>query len=128
MKRWRPKAERRNSYARRERFTDHMCWVKTLPCIALGLNGHVCSGAIEADHIGERGMGRKCHDFETVPLCKLAHDARPGIRGPFDPFSREEMRDWRSNAIKRTQKLALVASPDRAALRAWLDEKESASC
>jgi len=31
---------------------------------------------VEAAHVGARGLGQKCSDFETLPLCRDHH--RPG--------------------------------------------------
>lgn len=121
MKRSRMKrSSKKNSYARRARFTDHMVWVKTLPCAARDLEGHQCEGVIEADHAGTRGMGRKCHDFQTIPLCKAAHDARPGRRPPFDRMTRESFREWLDLCINETMDRGLVESPQRADLVAWM--------
>lgn len=120
MKRWRPKAER-NTYAQRERFGDYMVWCKSLPCAARDLDGHACNGVTEADHAGERGMGRKCSDFEVIPLCKLAHDERPGRRGAFATMDRPTMREWITATIARVQELAIARrAPDHVALLEFL--------
>lgn len=123
MKRqWIKRSSKKNSYAKRPRFTDHMVWVKTLPCVALDLDGHACSGPVEADHAGVRAMGRKCHDFETIPLCKAAHDARPGRRYPFDLMTRSAFREWLDTKINEVIDLGLIESPQKNEIRAWLRE------
>jgi hypothetical protein len=55
----------------------HLAFIRSLPCI-------VCfrERNIEAAHVGRRGMGQKCSDLETLPLCSLHHreQHRIGLR------------------------------------------------
>jgi hypothetical protein len=120
----------RNSYALRDRFIDHLLWVKTLPCLvaleapSLWLIPEPCDGPIQADHAGSRAVGRKCHDFETLPFCRKHHDARPGRRGAFGGMDRPTMREWLNAAIGRVQQMALLCgAPDHAALREYLESR-----
>ncbi len=32
-----------------------------------------CAFPVEVAHVGERGLGQKCSDRETIPLCALHH-------------------------------------------------------
>jgi hypothetical protein len=59
-----------------KRFPSHLAWLRKRPCLIDGMYDHVCAGKMEAHHVneGEGGMGVKCPDFETVPLCSVAHD------------------------------------------------------
>lgn len=83
-----------------------MLFVKDMPCCACG-----AAAPSEADHAGVRPMGRKCHNFEIIPLCKLHHDQRPGRRGFFaDLGDRFAMREWLDAQIARVQSLALLSS------------------
>lgn len=36
-----------------------------------------CVGAVEAAHVGDRGLGQKCRDQETIPLCAYHHRTGP---------------------------------------------------
>jgi hypothetical protein len=36
-----------------------------------------CVGAVEAAHVGDRGLGQKCRDEETIPLCGYHHRTGP---------------------------------------------------
>ena len=36
-----------------------------------------CEGAVEAAHVGDRGLGQKCRDQETIPLCGYHHRTGP---------------------------------------------------
>jgi Protein of unknown function (DUF968) len=51
---------------------SYLRWIRSLPCC-------ICGGTrfIEAAHVGERGMGQKCSDFETLPLCADHHRMGP---------------------------------------------------
>lgn len=132
------KAKRpRSSYARRPRFIDYMLWVKAQPCVLsyprspgfdpVPSHDH-CDGVIEADHAGARAIGRKCHDFEVIPLCKRHHDMRPGRRGPFSLLTREEMRAWILEKVASIQRYAIFCqAPDHKHLRAWLNKDKEAA-
>ena len=65
----------RSAYRDRERFPDYMLWVKTRPCLMRGVWGS-CSGAVEADHAGPRGLSHKAHDSTCIPLCTKHHMSR----------------------------------------------------
>jgi hypothetical protein len=42
-------------------------WIRTQCCL-------IChDGPVEAAHVGERGLGQKCPDRETIPLCAEHH-------------------------------------------------------
>ena len=56
---------------------DYREWIRTFGCV-------VCWGRltqpigsetrnIECAHVGERGLGQKCSDYETIPLCARHH-------------------------------------------------------
>lgn len=55
----------------------HLAFIRSLPCI-------VCfrERNIEAAHVGRRGMGQKCSDLETLPMCNTHHreQHRIGLR------------------------------------------------
>ena len=36
-----------------------------------------CVGPVEAAHVGDRGLGQKCRDQETIPLCGYHHRTGP---------------------------------------------------
>lgn len=78
----------------RVRDIEFLSWVHTRPCCAIGLNGHVCDGPIEADHVGPRPMGRKADDRTCIALCRLAHRQRTDFSGVFRDFDQARMRRW----------------------------------
>jgi len=59
------------------RSSAHLKWIRTQPCV-------VCFSKrnVEAAHVGSRGMGQKCSDLETIPLCQPHHreQHRVGLR------------------------------------------------
>lgn len=95
----------------RVRDVEYMLWVKTLLCSVVEEWPDVdyipdpCSGVIEADHVGARGIGQKSSDRETIPMCSHHHRARHAARGEFQDISRERMREWKAAAVRRTQTL-----------------------
>jgi hypothetical protein len=46
---------------------------------------------MEAHHFGTRGVGQKCSDYRTVPLCE-AHHREFHDTGRIDPLSHEATR------------------------------------
>lgn len=59
------------------RSKEHLAFVRSLPCCVSGR-----TFCVEAAHVGRRGMGQKCSDFETIPLNALYHreQHRIGLR------------------------------------------------
>lgn len=51
---------------------DYRKFIKTFPCICCGSRTW-----IECAHVGQRGSGQKCSDYETLPLCPAHH-----VQGP----------------------------------------------
>ena len=96
--------KRKTKYALRERDLDYCLWVKTLPCLLAGVaSAGQCSGVVEADHAGDRGMGQKCPDNETIPLCSSHHLDRHACTGFFRGRPKPWKREWRHSAIAKTQ-------------------------
>jgi len=106
----------------RDRDPEYMAKVRRLPCIVRVVQEMsddererlpfrftkvtLCSGRMQADHMGERGYGTKSHDRETGPACKSHHGERTdgcGVRGCFKGWSKSEMRTFCDWAITRTQ-------------------------
>ncbi len=60
---------------RRGRVHDksYLAWIRTLPCLIC--DHYRCEQIMhtEAAHVGDRGLGQKCSDFATVPLCGDHH-------------------------------------------------------
>lgn len=120
-----PLPRRPTRYRRRARDFEFMGWVKRQPCIvrvlpprdfAYTLASRLlfardialvrttpCDGPIEADHAGERGLGRKAADSTCIPLCRGHHRERTDHAGTFRPLTRDELRAWRARAIEHTQ-------------------------
>lgn len=122
------RARGNTKYRRRERDTERMLWTKRQPCAVRelrpidfinwdrikGVGGRVewgtyeatitpCSGPVEADHAGDRGLGQKADDSTCIPLCRGHHRERTDHTGTFSPLTRDEARAWRTAAIERTQ-------------------------
>lgn len=120
-----------NSYRKRERFLDYMMAVKSLPCAAVIVPGHVCEGPIEADHAGPRGIGQKAHDGTVIPLCRLAHRQRTDFSGVFRDWNQAKMRDFLFGRIMQTRRyldangvvVPRMRVEDAKALTAWKIEK-----
>jgi len=95
---------RRSRYSQRERETDYMLWVKTLPCCCSHLGA--CEGVVEADHAGARGLGMKASDWTCIPICTLHHRQRTDFSGPFKTWDQTMMRVLLADTIVETQLLA----------------------
>lgn len=56
-------------------------WIRTLPCVVCQRREHGTGrflpvlqlGPTESAHIVDRGLGQKCPDRETIPLCVAHH-------------------------------------------------------
>jgi len=98
-----------SSYARRPRDMEFMGFVRTQPCsVSVEAPDPIrapspCSPRIEADHMGERALGRKADDTTCAPLCSQHHRERTDHSGSFRHITRDEARAWRARAIDRTQ-------------------------
>lgn len=103
------RARGRTSYRRRERDLEFMRWVRKLPCAVRAeapdpRNAPTpCTGRVEADHMGERALGRKAEDTTCAPMCWRHHRERTDHSGSFRALTREDVRAWRARAIERTQ-------------------------
>lgn len=93
-KRLRPRG--RSKYARRPRELAFLSWLHELDCaVAVQLNDYrFCRWPIEADHLGEHGMGNKASDQSCAPICSRHHRDRHERRGFFKGWSKERMREW----------------------------------
>lgn len=118
------RSNRKTKYRRRERDVERMLWTKRQPCMVRELSpldfaitamskllfkrdivlcATPCSGPVEADHAGDRGLGQKADDSTCIPLCRGHHRERTDHAGTFRPLTRDELRAWRAAAIERTQ-------------------------
>ncbi len=65
---------------RRGQVIDHKyrAFIRSLGCIVCRdtVPHNAQSSRTEVAHIGERGLGQKCSDYETVPLCAGHHRIR----------------------------------------------------
>lgn len=101
------RGRKRTSYSRRPRDFEFMGWVKRLTC-SVRVDPPVpsptpCFGEVEADHMGDRALGRKADDRTCAPLCQQHHAERSSRAGSFKHLNREGMRAWRTRQIARTQ-------------------------
>jgi hypothetical protein len=97
----------RSKYRSRPRHTAYMLWVKLQPCLMRGIWG-TCSGLVEADHAGPRGIGRKAHDSTCIPLCRYHHRTSRFPRS----WPQAQRRAWLHAAIVYTQACARAAGVD----------------
>lgn len=71
-----PISRKRAGPPRKGRLLDpqYLDWIRAQQCVICALNGPPPSWAdVEAAHIGRRGLGQKCSDHETIPLCAYYH-------------------------------------------------------
>lgn len=88
----------------RDRDPVFLAKVRRLPCACIkAFPGHVCEGRVEADHMGPRPLGRKCHDHESGPMCQRAHWERTNYVGLFKNFTAVDMRWWCDDRIAETR-------------------------
>ncbi len=88
----------------RIRDPEHMADVRRLPCAAQSIpEATPCQGRIEADHMGRRGIGQKCPDDETGPLCSRHHAERGSFAGMFRHWTQPKMRQWLEATILATK-------------------------
>lgn len=83
---------------------DFMRIVRTLPCAAIGLPGHVCYGPIHAHHAGPRHGSNKADDTTTIPLCQCAHACWHDCNGCFAGWERDERDAFSVIKIAETQR------------------------
>ncbi len=63
----------------------YLAWIRSLPCIIcqpnvlqmLDVASFTPIVRSESAHAGTRGLGQKCSDRETLPLCKFHHRTGP---------------------------------------------------
>lgn len=63
-----------------EKAPKYLEFIRSLVCEACypcGLGDHVQANPTEAAHVGSRGVGQKCSDYETIPLCSYHHRTGP---------------------------------------------------
>jgi hypothetical protein len=103
--------KRRSKYKDRPRNYDYMAFVKTLLCAAETYampwepNDTPCYGAIEADHMGKRPVGRKADDLTCGPLCTQHHTERGAHTGVFKYANKAQLREWMDGVVEQTQAL-----------------------
>ncbi len=92
-------------------------FVAGLPCAARHLSP--CDGHVQVDHAGRsmKGMGRKCIDHETIPLCFHHHTMRTEAHPPFKAMSPDERWQWRQDRVAETQAAYAEVYPEKFA--AW---------
>lgn len=91
----------------RVRDPQYLAWVAGLACSAYVHGG--CRGRVHAHHAGPRGLGQKCSDRESIPLCGSHHRAWHDGGEPFRSWSPEVRRSWAVLAISAAQAAALNA-------------------
>ena len=85
-------------------------WLRTLPEVGplrdlaierqdASMSHRVCTGRIEADHMGRRGIGQKAEDSTCAPMCTKHHRHRTDVYGFFKGWTQAELRLWVEWAI-----------------------------
>ena len=52
---------------------ERRAWIRQQQCLVCYANRLTQTTPTECAHVGERGLGQKCSDRETVPLCVIHH-------------------------------------------------------
>lgn len=61
----------------REYDAEYLRFIRGYPCVICDSAELFQDTATEAAHVGERGLGQKCSDRETIPLCEYHHRTGP---------------------------------------------------
>ena len=85
----------------RKRDKEYLAAVHELTCILR--RAGTCWGNLEANHVGERPLGRKCDDTQTVPMCTDHHRQWTDNEGYFHGWTKELRRAWAEWAIENTR-------------------------
>ena len=78
---------------------EYLDFIRRWGCV-LATTGD-CVGAVEAAHVGDRGLGQKCRDQETIPLCGYHHRTGPDSQHVMGK------RFWEHHGINRTELVTL---------------------
>lgn len=81
--------EPRQGKERRLEDPEYLAFIRHQPCLVPGCR---CR-PVEAHHYGERGLGQKCRDDETAPLCWFHHRPWWHDRGHLPGMTPEESRE-----------------------------------
>ena len=108
------------SYRRRPRDLAHLRKVKTFPCVVPSLIIRAtpavpmrmedmvfitpCSGPVQADHVGRRGISQKGDDRLAISICKQHHYERDNFSGTFKHYDQAMMRVFLAEALALTNK------------------------
>ena len=65
--------QRREPRPNRNDAPEYLNFIRSLPCVICARQARPQFGRTEAAHVGIRGMGQKCSDWEAIPLCACHH-------------------------------------------------------
>ena len=109
------------AYRRRPRDLDHLRKVKNFPCVVPSLAVYMtqavalsmdyirehaitpCSGPVQADHVGRRGISQKCDDRKAISICRQHHYERENFSGTFKRYDQAMMRTFLEDALRLTE-------------------------
>lgn len=57
----------------RIRDVDYLAWIRGRACLVCASLMGGQQARTEAAHVGDRGLGQKCSDYEALPLCEWHH-------------------------------------------------------
>lgn len=90
----------------RVRDRSYLLAVKQLPCALWMLR---CDGEVQAHHAGRRGLGQKCSDYESIPLCRAHHRA---LHDGGLPWGVTDARGWLDRVIAQTRARLGLTAPE----------------
>lgn len=77
-------------------------WVQQQPCLVCRELCELQKTRTEADHVGDRALGKRAHDRSCIPLCTEHHRDRHDCRGFF--ADRLKNRSWLEWAMCETNR------------------------
>ena len=84
------------------RSKTYLDWIRRQPCAAtpsIGKAGGDCVDLVQVSHHGDRGMGQKCSDYRTIPLCRYHHMDQWHAKGSLFGWPREITDQWIAEQI-----------------------------
>jgi hypothetical protein len=99
---YKPLSKRRAKHRRgRKHDPVYLTFIRAQPCVVCESMGMTQTSRTEAAHVGVRGLGQKCSDHDTLPLCELHHS-----RGT-DSHHRLGRHFWRHHFLNRLKLIRL---------------------
>jgi hypothetical protein len=65
--------QRRDPRPNRNDAPEYLDFIRSQPCVICARKARPQFSRTEAAHVGQRGLGQKCSDWEAIPLCGCHH-------------------------------------------------------